>query len=242
MPIWGKVEDKWLNAQNYSYIDLSTLDETASGIALTYHLPKELSARCAICILSVCAIPWVVLFRMAYNIIRLFVIPFYILFRMVHQCLENRVSLSEDEKFTFMDILRESARSLWDSLVAPFYGTGYMISLFYSLLDPLAGRVAIATLERDWNKDIIRSKSIWLFSSQKFFKLEGGWSRKGLGQHGFYLMGCVQPHSVVLFKHGQIVSIAGPSVQSFRKKQSHKFPAIMVSSVYKEFPRNPIKV
>lgn len=207
MPIWRQMENKSLNKHYFSYLDLSTLDEQQSGVALAYLFPKNSYIRGSICLLSICAIPWVVLFRMAYNIIRFLVIPFYILFRMICQCLEKQVNLNEDETFIYTDIIRESARSLCDCLSAPFYGAAYMISLFYSLLDPLAGRVAIAALERDWNKDVILSKSIWVFVLQKFFKLEGGGSRTGLGQHGFYLMGCLQPHSVLLFEHGEITSV-----------------------------------
>lgn len=234
MPVWEKNKNISFDKELLSYIDLSTLNELNSGIALAYHFPKDCNIRGSIFILTLSAIPWVVIIRMVYNVIRFLVIPFYILFQMIQQYWGRTSNIDNQEKFIYQDILREAARSLCDCLAAPFYGSAYMTALFYSLLDPLAGRVAIAALERDWNKDIIRSRSIWICFVQRFFKLEGGGTRLGLGQHGFYLMGCAQPHSVFLFKNGKIISVAGPSIQTVNRDLARKFPAIMLDKYHQK--------
>ncbi|AGW39821.1 hypothetical protein [Chlamydia pecorum] len=194
------------------YTDLSTLDASGSGVALVYLYPKVVENRVPMFVFPLIGIPMFVLGRMIYNIIRSVVIPFYILLRMlIERCLHKEIR--KEERFIFSDIFRETFRSLWNVIKAPFYGSAYYMALFYGLLNPLAGRIAISCLERDWNDDIIRSRSLWLISPQRYFSFEGGGRRSGLAQHAFYSMGCFQPFALLSFKNGEVVSGGRTSLQ-----------------------------
>ncbi|ANH79030.1 hypothetical protein [Candidatus Chlamydia sanziniae] len=188
-------------------MDLSTLDHKGSGIALVYRFPYEFH------VLPIFIVLFLVLSRMVYNLIRFFIIPFYILFRMVYDYFFCK-SLFEEERFIYNDIVREMGRSLAALLKAPFYGSAYIMTTFYALLSPLAGRVALGSLERDWNDDVIYSRAHILFAgNQKNFHFEGEGNRLGLGQHGCYSLRCCQPVAVFLFKEGKIISGGSPSIQ-----------------------------
>lgn len=194
------------------YTDLSTLDASGSGVALVYLYPKVVENRVPMFVFPLIGIPMFVLGRMIYNIIRSVVIPFYILLRMlIERCLHKEIR--KEERFIFSDIFRETIRSLWNIIKAPFYGSAYYMALFYGLLNPLAGRIAISCLERDWNDDIIRSRSLWLIIPQRYFSFEGGGRRSGLAQHAFYSMGCFQPFALLSFKNGEVVSGGRTSLQ-----------------------------
>lgn len=203
------------------YTDLSTLDSSKSGIALSYIYPSDASVRCSICFSSFFFLPLVVAIKMAYNAARFFLIPFYVIFRMVlNRC--TRIE-REDVDFCCADIARECGRSLANCLRSPFYGTAFAITLLYSLLDPLAGRVATACVERDWNDDIIRSRGIWLVVPQRNFAFEGNGKRHGLGQFSWYVLGCFQPAALFLFKNGRIISGVQPSKQAYPEQDLRVF-------------------
>lgn len=194
------------------YADLSTLDSSGSGVALVYLYPKVVENRVPMFVFPLIGIPMFVLGRMIYNIIRSVVIPFYILLRILIERYLHK-EISKEERFIFSDIFRETSRSLWNVIKAPFYGSAYYMALFYGLLNPLAGRIAISCLERDWNDDIIRSRSLWLIIPQRNFSFEGGGRRSGLAQHAFYSMGCFQPFALLSFKNGEVVSGGRTSLQ-----------------------------
>ncbi|WP_100934755.1 hypothetical protein [Candidatus Chlamydia corallus] len=205
-----KLDAKHVN--HMSYLDISTLSADGSGIAAVYQCPP-IEYRSLPCFGIPCAMPFVALFRMVYNLIRFLVIPFYIIFRMLYEHFFCK-DLSEENRFICRDIVREMARSLAAFLKAPFYASACVIGVFYSLLDPLAGRVLMGNLERDWNDDVILSRSVSLiWEAHSSFQFEGGGGRQGLGQHGFYLMTCCQPRAVLLFDKGEIISGAHPSIQ-----------------------------
>ncbi|AAP05238.1 hypothetical protein [Chlamydia caviae] len=209
------------------HIDLSTLDETQSGVALVYYYPEGVDYRIPTCVFPLIATPFLVLVKMVYNLIRFIVVPFYILLQMVIQCFSKK-DISIEDRFVFKDIVREMGRSLVNMLRAPFYGTASMMTVFYGLLNPLGGRVAYACVERDWNDEVIRSRGIWLAVPQHNFQFEGGGSRQGLGQFSYYLIGCFQPISMFLFKDGHIVSGAHTSVQYYPDAHLPVYPGIAV--------------
>lgn len=219
-----------VDPHHLSYVDLSTLDAKGSGIALAYNLPKDTCIQTTMTAMVMLALPFVTLLRMTYNIIRFLVVPFYIIFKMLQQHYCSREALKAEEMFTCGDILREATRSLCSCLKAPFYSMAYLTALLYSLLDPLDGRITAACIERAWNDDVIRSRSYWVLTKQRFFEFEGGGSRFGLGQHGYYLMGCAQPHTLLLFENGEIVSAAGPTTQFLKKTKGIRLPAIKMTS------------
>ncbi|AHK63173.1 hypothetical protein [Chlamydia avium] len=212
------------------YVDLSTLDSSNSGIALVYYYPESVDARVPMFLFPLLAAPFVVICKMCYNLIRFLVVPFYILFQMLMQSLTNNSTLSECDKFRFKDISREMGRSLANILRAPFYGSASMITVFYGLLNPLSGRLAYSCLERDWNDDVIRSRSIWLICPERNFRFEGGGTRLGLGQFGYYLMGCFQPCALLCFKDGEIVYGIHQSAQYYTDQTLFIYPGISVSS------------
>lgn len=221
----------YVTPQLRSYVDLSTLHSDRSGIGLVYSLPTDPCMRAQIFVLSLIALPWVTICRMVYNFIRFFVAPFYILVQMIMQCCaRNQGEIKQEDRFVCLDIVREAARSLCNCIKAPFYYTAYLSSLLYSLMDPLAGRVMISAIERDWNDDVIRSRSVWIFHKQKFFQFEGEGARLGLGQHGHYLMGCAQPDTLLLFDRGEIVSVAGPTTQWLKTTKAVRLPTVKVIS------------
>ncbi|BAE81285.1 conserved hypothetical protein [Chlamydia felis Fe/C-56] len=210
-----------------SHIDLSTLDETGSGVALVYYYPEGVDYRIPTFVFPLIAAPFLVLIKMIYNLIRFIVIPFHILLQMVIQCFSQN-KIPQEDRFIFKDIIREMARSLVNFLRAPFYGTASMMTVFYGLLNPLGGRVAYACVERDWNDDIIRSRGLWLCAPQRNFKFEGGGTRQGLGQFSQYLIGCFQPISMFLFKNGHIVSGTHTSAQYYPDLNLPVYPGIAV--------------
>ncbi|WP_348664041.1 hypothetical protein [Chlamydia vaughanii] len=210
-----------------NFIDLSTLDESGSGVALVYLLPSGIDARVPTFVFPLLAAPFLVIFKMIYNLIRFLVIPFYIILQMIVQCF-SKDKIAQEDRFIFKDIIRECTRSLVNLLRAPFYGTASMIAVFYGLLDPLAGRVAYACLERDWNDDVIRSRGIWLVLPQHNFNFEGGGSRLGLGQFSYYLIGCFQPLGMLFFKNGQVVCGTSTSAQYYPKRKLFIYPGISV--------------
>ncbi|MEF9519985.1 hypothetical protein SBV45_04270 [Chlamydia crocodili] len=210
-----------------SHIDLSTLDATNSGVALVYYYPDGVDYRIPTFVFPLIATPFVVLIKMIYNLIRFIVIPFHILLQMVIQYFSKK-DISIEDRFIFKDIVREMSRSLVNMLRAPFYGTATMMTVFYGLLNPLAGRVAYACVERDWNDDVIRSRGLWLANPQRNFKFEGGGTRQGLGQFSHYLIGCFQPTCMFLFKDGQIVSGSHISAQYYPNSHLPVYPGIAV--------------
>ena len=132
-------------------------------------------------------LPLVSVARMLYNLFRFLVIPFYIVFQMVYQFHQRGVP--PEERFVCSDIIREMARSLLQAIKAPFYGAACYLASLYGLLNPLSGRVVLASVERDWNNDVIRSRGVWGIFLEKNYLLEGGGTRSGLGQHAWYLLG-----------------------------------------------------
>ncbi|ACZ33263.1 conserved hypothetical protein [Chlamydia pneumoniae LPCoLN] len=223
-----KFDEKHVSA--CSYLDISTLSADGSGIAAVYQCPPLLF-RAFPCFGIPCAMPFVALLRMIYNLIRFLVVPFYIIFRMIYEHFFCK-HLPEDDRFICKDIAREMGRSLAAFLKAPFYASACMIGAFYSLLDPLAGRVLMGSVERDWNDNVILARSVSLANeAHSLFRFEGGGGRKGLGQHAFYLMLCCQPQSVFLFDKGEIVSGAHPSIQLPERRgldTSGRYPHISV--------------
>ncbi|WP_139414379.1 hypothetical protein [Chlamydia abortus] len=210
-----------------THIDLSTLDENGSGVALVYFYPDGIDYRIPTFVFPLIATPFLVLIKMVYNLIRFIVIPFYILLQMVLQYF-SKTDISKEDRFIFKDIVREMSRSLVNFLKAPFYGTASMIAVFYGLLNPLGGRVAYSCVERAWNDDVIRSRGWWLAVPQRNFQFEGGGTRQGLGQFSYYLIGCFQPIGMFLFRQGQIVSGAHTSVQYYPKENLPIYPGIAV--------------
>ena len=94
-------------------------------------------------------------------------------------------------------------RSLLQAVKAPFYGAVCYLANLYGLLNPLSGRVVLASLERDWNNDVIRSRGVWGIFCEKNYMFEGGGTRSGLGQNAWYLLGCFQPVQLfLLFQEG----------------------------------------
>ncbi|WP_213318377.1 hypothetical protein [Chlamydiifrater volucris] len=204
-----------------TYIDASTLDKEGSGIACGYYFVREGEMRLAHSVLQMIAIPVEVIVKIVYYIFRLLIIPFYIVYKMVR---EHSSSQKSDLTFCPVDIFKEQARSLYYILRAPGYGAAHLLSLFYSFIDPLAGRLAISCVERDWNDDIIRSRGIWLIKPERNFVFEGGGKKGQLSKHSFYLMGCLQPTALFLFEKGQIVSATVPSSQSFENINIPVYP------------------
>lgn len=207
VPLYNYESGKWVPVRASYYLDTSTLEQ-GSGIGLAYFFPHRIGSRAPMFVLPLVLSFFLVTVRVVYNILRFLVIPFYILFQIVHRTPQV---IEEEESFVWKDIFREMGRSLYNCLRAPFYGIAYVMTLFYGLLDPLAGRVATACVERDWNDDIIRSRSIWLCWVQRNFMFEGNGWRTGLGQFGYYSMGCFQPCALFLCKNGAIVSGTRPS-------------------------------
>ena len=195
-----------------TYMDVSLLDKQGSGIAPVYTYPP-IDSRTIICFVAGILLPLVSVARMLYNLFRFLVIPFYIVFQMVYQFHQRGVP--PEERFVCSDIIREMARSLLQAIKAPFYGAACYLASLYGLLNPLSGRVVLASVERDWHKDVIRSRGVWGIFLEKNYLLEGGGTRSGLGQHAWYLLGCFQPIRLFLLKNGKIVSGARPSVQAF---------------------------
>ncbi|WP_201456895.1 hypothetical protein [Chlamydia sp. 17-3921] len=227
MPLYWENKDGVILKNNTDdcYADLSTLDTSGSGIALVYSYPRAIEDRVPTFVFPFIGTPFFVLLRMVYNLIRAIVIPFYILLRMLIDKLCFK-ELSKEEHFTFTDIFREEARSCWNVLKAPFYGSAYYMTLFYGLLDPLVGRVSLARLERSWNDHVIRSRGFWLLVPQRFFRFEGGGGRYGLGQQAFYSMGCFQPQALLLFHKGNIVSGGSASLKYSKENSPKAIPAI----------------
>ncbi|EPP34412.1 putative membrane protein [Chlamydia ibidis] len=228
LPLWhqttrGKHRDGHIVKD--CFIDLSTLDESKSGVALAYMYPSDAALRLPMAVFPILALPLLAIVKMVYNLIRFFVVPFYIIFQMITQYF-SKIEVNVNERFALKDIAREMGRSLANFMRAPFYASAYMITVFYGLLDPLSGRVATSCLERDWNNDVIRSRGIWLCIPQRNYKFEGGGTRLGLGQFSHYLMGCFQPCAAFLFKNGEIISGANPSVQYYREEELFRFPGI----------------
>ncbi|SPN73432.1 hypothetical protein C10C_0258 [Chlamydia serpentis] len=203
-----------------TYLDMSTLSEQGSGIAPVYIYPP-LENRIPLGLAIPAAIPFVALFRMVYNLIRFLVVPFYIIFRMIYEyfCCKH---LSKENKFICRDIVREMSRSLVAFLKAPFYAVATVIGAFYGFLDPLAGRVMMGNIERDWNDDIILSRSISMQGMHSLFRFEGGGDRQGLGQQGFYLLVCCQPIAIFFFEKGDIVFGAHTSFQIPERRTSKR--------------------
>ncbi|WP_375793393.1 hypothetical protein O1W69_04640 [Chlamydia sp. 12-01] len=225
-PKAGKKENVQEKVQE-SHIDLSTLDETQSGVALVYFYPDGVDYRIPTFVFPLIAAPFLVLIKMIYNLIRFIVIPFYVLLQMAIQYFSKK-DIPVEDRFILKDIVREMARSLVNLLRAPFYGTASMMTVFYGLLNPLGGRVAYACVERDWNDDVIRSRGLWLLAPQYNFKFEGGGTRQGLGQFSHYLIGCFQPISMFLFRNGHIVSGSHTSAQYYPKLNLPVYPGIAV--------------
>ena len=200
------------------YMDVSLLDEQGSGIAPVYTYPS-IGDRFSVCVVSYFLLPIVVMVRMLYNIFRFFVIPFYIIFQMVCQFYQE--GIPSEERFICSDIIREMARSLLQTIKAPFYGVACYLAGLYGLLNPLSGRVVMASIERDWNNDVIRSRSVWGIFCEQNYMWEGGGTRSGLGQHAWYLLGCFQPARLFLLKNGKIISGAKPSIQAFPESKEY---------------------
>jgi hypothetical protein len=194
------------------YMDISLLDKQGSGIAPVYAYPPT-GTRTAICFITCLLLPIITLVRVLYNVFRFLVIPFYIIFQMIRQF--HQENLPVEERFVCSDIIREMSRSFLQAVKAPFYGVACHLANLYGLLNPLSGRVVVASVERDWNDDVIRSRGVWGVFPEKNFLLEGGGSRSGLGQYAWYLLGCFQPWRLLLLKDGEIVSGARPSIQAF---------------------------
>lgn len=200
------------------YMDVSLLDRTGSGIAPVYTYPP-MDARTVICVVTSILLPIFSIVRMLYNIFRFFIVPFYILFQMVRQ--NYQTDIPKEERFVCSDIVREMTRSLLQAVKAPFYGAACYLANLYGLLNPLSGRVVLASLERDWNNDVIRSRGVWGIFCEKNYMFEGGGTRSGLGQNAWYLLGCFQPAQLFLLKDGVIISGARPSIQSFPESKEY---------------------
>ncbi|AHH22853.1 membrane protein [Chlamydia muridarum str. Nigg CM972] len=200
------------------YMDVSLLDKQGSGIAPVYTYPPA-KARTAICFIACILLPIITVVRVLYNAFRFLLIPFYIVFQMIRQLYQE--DLPFEEQFICSDIFREMSRSFVQAVKAPFYGVACYLASLYGLLNPLSGRVIMASVERDWNNDVIRSRGIWGIFCEKNCLLEGGGTRSGLGQHAWYLLGCFQPFRLFLLKDGEIVSGARPSIQAFPENKEY---------------------
>ncbi|WP_213357732.1 hypothetical protein [Chlamydiifrater phoenicopteri] len=204
-----------------TYVDTSTLDKNGSGIACGYYFIREGELRLAHSVLQMIAVPLEVIAKIVYHVFRFLIIPFYIIYKMVKSYFSQK---KHAPSFCPGDIFKEQARSIYYILRAPGYGAAHLIALFYSFIDPLAGRLAISCVERDWNDDIIRSRGLWLVKPERNFIFEGGGEKGSLSKHSFYLMGCLQPAALFLFENGSMVSATVPSAQSFSNINISVYP------------------
>ncbi|MFN0065709.1 MAG: hypothetical protein ACKVOH_05685 [Chlamydiales bacterium] len=219
---WG--DDHWQRVilqgrgdlYSHQLIDTSTLKD-GNGIAYSYFAKDEACASNSISFTCVITTPIYVGGTMVYNAIRAIVVPIFVLLVYVRERISACIYGEEhgyqfattqgERKFSFTDIPKQFAISMWRVVRAPFYGLAYLLAHIYTWMDPVNGRKLVSNIERDWNDGTIRENSFWIAGGfQKGFKWEGGFGPKGLGTDGGYAPGCYQPGAILVFNAGIITS------------------------------------
>lgn len=161
-------------------VDLSLL-QNGSGLIPVLNRKEGGCAHDQIALSVIPIAPLQTVGAVVYNAaIRPVVVSFYIAFQK-----------AKGKNFEWADIPKQVGFSFYWALRAPFYGTAYLLSALYSLIDPPGGRKLARLVCEAWMGDVDRDKSLWPCGGPfATLHLEGGGNPGQLGQHATYWTGC----------------------------------------------------
>jgi hypothetical protein len=221
----------------HGLLDLSTLDETGTGVLYQY-IPKDnlenvkwsrlFNSHDWTLFKGFFGIPLRIAGPIIYNVFRAVAAPFYVLGCLAKEGFTGKQLYKNERFFRWSDIPKQFALSLRNIVRAPFYGIALYAALLSAIVNPIGGRKLGGQIELAWNDGLHFETGIDASGLNKFTKYEGGGGPESLNKMPCYLFACFQPTAEITVKDYEIKEVTYGSKKS---------PLKVIHTLVKELPQ-----